>query len=90
MADPLVSVSQNQVSAVLDGETILLSAATNLYYGLDPVGSRIWQLIQEPRRISYICSQLALDFEVDPALCEHDTRELLQRLADADLVKLED
>ena len=90
MADPFVSASLNQVSGVLDGETILLSSTTNLYYGLDPVGSRIWELIQEPRRISAICSQLALDFDVDPAACERDIRELIGKLADADLVQLAD
>src|SRR5205807_1960406 len=32
MADPIISASPNQVSGVLDGETILLSSTTNLYY----------------------------------------------------------
>jgi hypothetical protein len=89
-ADPIVSASPNQVSGVMNGETILLSATTNQYYGLDPVGSRIWALIQEPKRVSAICSQLVLDFEVDPLVCEHDIRELISKMADADLVYLKD
>ena len=90
IADPLISASPNQVSGVLNGETVLLSSTTNLYYGLDPVGSRIWELIQEPKRISAICDQLALEFDVDPLVCEHDTRELLAKMLEADLVKLQD
>jgi len=90
IADPFVSASPNQVSGVLNGETVLLSSTTNLYYGLDPVGSRIWELIQEPKRISTISTQLASEFDVDPILCERDTRELILKLVEADLVKLED
>lgn len=90
MSDPIISASPNQVSGVLNGETILLSSTTNMYYGLDPVGSRMWELIQEPKRISDICRQLALDFEVDPVVCEHDIRELIQKMVDADLVILQD
>ena len=34
MADPMVSASPNELSGTLNGETILLSSTTNLYYGL--------------------------------------------------------
>ena len=90
MTDPIISASPNQVSGVLNGETILLSSTTNLYYGLDPVGSRMWELIQQPRRLSALCSQLVSDFDVEPSVCERDVRELLGKMVEADLIKLED
>jgi len=90
MADPIISASPNQVSGVLNGETVLLSSTTNLYYGLDPVGSRMWELIQQPQRLSALCRQLASDFDVEPSVCERDIRELIGKMAEADLVKLED
>ena len=90
MADPIISASPNQVSGVLNGETILLSSTTNLYYGLDPVGSRMWELIQQPQRLSALCSQLASDFDVEPSVCERDIRELIEKMAEADLLKLDE
>jgi hypothetical protein len=89
-ADPIVSASPNQVSGVLEGETILLSSTTNIYYGLDAVGSRVWELIQEPKRLSAISAQLVADFDVDPLVCESDLRELIARLLDADLINVQD
>ena len=89
MADPIISASQNQVSGVLNGETILLSSTTNLYYGLDPVGSRMWELIQQPQRLSALCNQLASDFDVELSVCERDIRDLIGKMAEADLVKVE-
>ncbi len=85
---PIVSASPDQVSGVLNGETILLSSTTNLYYGLDAVGSRVWELIQQPLHISAICDQVAAEFEVDRSVCEHDVRDLIEKLAEAGLVRL--
>jgi hypothetical protein len=89
-ADLTVSASPNQVSGVMHGETILLSSTTNQYYGLHEVGSRIWELIQQPRRVSSICSELCMDFDVDPVVCETDVRKLIQKLLDAGLVQVEE
>ena len=83
MDDPIVSASPHQVSGVLHGETILLSSTTNQYYGLDMIGSRIWELIQEPKRVSDLCSRLAAEFDVDPEVCQRDVQELIRQMAAA-------
>ena len=88
--DPIISASPNQVSGVLNGETVLLSSTTDIYYGLGEVGSRIWELIQQRKRISEICTQIACEFEVEAEVCQRDARELIQKLVEADLVKLEE
>lgn len=88
MTDIIVSASPNQVSGVLHEETILLSSTTNQYYGLDAVGSRIWSLIQEPRRVSDICTLLVSEFEVEPQACERDVQRLIRDLAEAGLVTI--
>src|SRR5688572_21179966 len=46
-----VAASEEQVSSDLAGETILLSMQTAVYYGLDEVGSRIWELVRAPIRV---------------------------------------
>jgi Coenzyme PQQ synthesis protein D (PqqD) len=88
MSDPIISASPDHVFGDLNGETILLSSTTNMYYGLDPVGSRIWELIQEPRRMSAICEHLVSEFDVDPVKCEHDTQQLIQKMAEVNLVTI--
>lgn len=90
MLDPIIFASPDHVFGDLHGETILLSSTTNLYYGLDPVGSRIWSLIQQPTRMSAICASLVEEFEVNPNDCERDTMEFIQKMADANLVIIED
>jgi hypothetical protein len=89
MLDPIIVASPDHVFGDLNGETILLSSTTNLYYGLDPVGSRIWSMIQQPQRMSAICASLVEEFEVNPNDCERDTRQFIQKMADANLVIIE-
>ena len=80
----------NLVSCDLDGETALMSVEHGKYYGIDPIGSRIWALIEEPRLVSDLCAILLEEFEVEPSQCDHDVLAFLSELAKDNLVKIVD
>ena len=48
----IVVASQEQVSCDLAEEVAILDVTSGIYYGLNTVGARIWQLVQEPRMVS--------------------------------------
>jgi hypothetical protein len=50
--------SGQTIQDVVDGQVVVLHAETGTCYTLNGVGSRIWALIQEPRRIHDICAVL--------------------------------
>ena len=52
--ESIVAVVENQVSVELAGEAVILNLGSGMYYGLDPVGARIWELLQEPRTVAEI------------------------------------
>jgi len=85
-----VMAAQEQVSRELDGEVVILSLRTGMYYGLDSVGARIWQLIQEPRTVNEVCDAILEEYEVEPDQCEHDLLALLQELAAEGLIEVND
>jgi hypothetical protein len=60
-----------------------------MYYGLDSVGARVWNLIQEPRTVKELRDILTSEYEVDTYRCERDLITLLQRLVDEGLVEVE-
>lgn len=64
----------------------LMSIRNGAYYGMDPVGSRVWELIAQSVRVSDVCESLLGEFEVDRATCERQVLSFLQQLADADLL----
>ena len=86
----MVVVSQDQVSCDLSGESAILNLKAGVYYGLNEVGTRIWKLIQEPRRVSEIWDVILEEYEVEPDRCEDDTVELLQELMENGLVEVTD
>jgi Coenzyme PQQ synthesis protein D (PqqD) len=83
-----VVVSRDQVSSDLGGEKAILDLKAGMYYGLDGVGARVWDLIQEPRNVGDIRDILLDEYDVAPERCERDLLALLQRLADEELVEV--
>ena len=84
----LIKIADDQICCNLDGEAVILSLKTGTYYGLDQVGARIWDLIQEPRTIDSVLEVLLFEFDVDAGQCERDLRLLLGNLSEAGLVEI--
>jgi coenzyme PQQ synthesis protein D (PqqD) len=76
----VVVASKDQVSCELAGEAAVLNTKTGVYYGLDPVGARVWQLVQQPRRVSEVGQQLLAEYDVESQRCLADVVALLEKL----------
>ena len=77
-----------QLSADLAGEVVILNLKNGVYYGLDDVGYRIWGLIQEHKTVRHIRDAIIGEYEVDQTRCERDLVGLLQRLTDEGLIEV--
>ena len=84
--DSVVVAAQQQVSSQLGEETVILQLEDGVYYGLDPVGTRIWTLLQEPHVVRDIRDRILEEYEVEPERCECDLITLLDQLAERSLV----
>src|SRR5437764_14882507 len=61
-----------QVYADLAGELAILDSSTGVYYGLDPVGARIWSLILEWKTAGEVRATLLEEYEVNAAQLDGD------------------
>ena len=86
--DTVVAQVEEIVSSDLDGETVMMSIKNGKYYGMDPIGSRIWALIKKPSTVSELCDILLTEFNVDRERCERDVLGFLNELAKDNLVKV--
>ncbi len=86
----IVVAAKEQVSCDLAAEVVILDLKSAVYYGLNAVGARIWNLIQEPKTIHEIRDALLEEYEVDLDRCEHDLVVLLQDLAAKGLIEVKD
>lgn len=87
-ASTIVVIAPDQVSRDLDGEVIVLNLNTGTYYGLNGVGSRIWDLIQQPRVVSQLHHTLLEEYDVAADQCEKDLLSLLEDLAARGLIEV--
>ena len=69
-------------------EAVLLNLASERYFGLDPVGTRIWTLLSEDPRLQQAFDTLCAEYDVEPAQLEADLLELIGQLAEARLVQV--
>lgn len=88
--DAAIRIKRDVVFRDLEGELVLLNLATGVYFGLDPVGTRIWGLIDGRRSAADIVEALTAEYEIDPRTCEADLGRFLESLRDNDLVDLDD
>ena len=76
------------IEAEIDQEIVALSIERGTCYGMNPVGSRIWNLIAEPIRICDLCEILVGAYRVDPEVCERQVLDLLEGLRAEGLVAM--
>jgi len=83
-----VVATPDQVSCRLDDETVMLELKRGTYYGLNHVGTVIWDLIQKPQSLEAICSAVMEKYEIDAETCNRDVLRLIEELQSAGLVEL--
>lgn len=83
-----IVASSRQISCDLADEAVILNLEDGVYYGLNPVASRVWGLVQEPRTIRELCDSLLSEFEIDESTCTRDLIDLLNQLQRWGLIEL--
>ncbi len=68
-------------------ETALLSAERGKYFGLNSPAARVWSLLVQPSTLAEVCAALTEEFDVDPAVCERDTAELVAEMLQEGLLE---
>src|SRR5262245_37383272 len=85
-----VIVPPDVLCNVIDGESVLLNLKSECYFGLDEVGTRMWQVLSSSESIAAACESLLAEYEVDRERLCQDVDELVGKLAKQGLVELVD
>jgi hypothetical protein len=76
----VVARGEGFIEAEIDNEIVALSIEHGTCYGLNRVGSRIWNLLGSPSRIGDLTATLLAEYHVDPEVCEREVLDLLEEL----------
>lgn len=84
----MVSRNAKIVSSKLDEEVVMLDIEQGKYFGLDPVGARIWEIITSPISVAEIVATLVNEYDVSKEICEKDVNEFLEKMIELKTVQI--
>lgn len=83
-----ISIPSQVLARGVGDETVILDLASGAYFGLDAVGARMWQLMNEEKSVAQVCTAIEAEYEVTRDQVERDLAKLLEDLASHGLVTL--
>jgi hypothetical protein len=70
----------------LEAESVILHLDSGAYYGLNQVGTRVWQLLSEHGDVDLVKAAILSEYDVDPAQLTSDLHDLVAALLDKHLL----
>jgi hypothetical protein len=83
-----VIVTSQQVSCPLGDESAILNMKNSVYYGVNPVGATVWNLLKEAKTVAQIRDAILDEYEVDEVRCEKDLLALLEEMRSEGLIEV--
>lgn len=81
-------VASEVLSSKIDDEAILMSIEADSYFGLDPVGSRIWEILSaEAKTVDELFALLKEEYEVEENQCKEDVFHFIQDMVSRKLIR---
>lgn len=78
--DAAVRIPEDVVFRELDGEAVILNLETGMYFGLDSVGTRIWQLLDAHKNLRRTLDALEAEFDAPVDRLESDLTAFVGKL----------
>ena len=85
-----ITIPKDVLFRDVDGEAVILNMETGKYFGLDPVGTRMWALLDEHRQVEPAFRALIDEYEIAPDQLLRDLLDLIDTLASHKLVQVDE
>ena len=82
----MLRVADGVIFKQVGDELVLLDFERGIYYGLDTIGARIWQVIADEKPVGEVVTELLEEYDVDRATLENDITRLLDELREKGLL----
>jgi ornithine carbamoyltransferase len=86
--DQKIIFSDTVFAQEVDGEMVLLDMESENYFGLDEVGTAIWQAMQEKETLKEVLEVLLEQYEVEVEVLERDLSDFVAKLLESGLVEV--
>ena len=76
------------VQSKIGEEVVMMDMESGFYFGMNSVGSIIWQYLAEEISLDELVGKLMIEFNIDQKTCETDTLEFLNDLLEKNIIKI--
>lgn len=84
-----VSVPDHVLMRELDGESVILDLESENYYGLDEIGTRLWQVLITSETIGDANEKLLMEYNVERAELQGDLQDFITNLVEKNLLTID-
>jgi Coenzyme PQQ synthesis protein D (PqqD) len=84
-----ISVPSDTLINILGGESVLLGLKSQQYFGLDEVGTRMWNVLTSSSSVEAAYETLLEEYEVEPETLRQDLYDLIGKLVERNLVEIQ-
>ena len=82
--------NQETISGQIDDEIVMVDIEKGSYFSLNPVATRIWELLEQPLTLDSLCDQLLTEYDVLTEQCRTDVTEHLAEMETLGLIRAVD
>jgi len=83
-----VRIPADVVFRELQGEAVILNLSSSFYFGLDPIGTRIWQLCEAHGSLHAVWDAMRNEFDADDETLRADLIAFVDDLASKGLISI--
>lgn len=84
-----VSIPDNVLFRQLEEESVILHLETEMYYGLDDVGTRMWTVLTASESVRAAFEVLTAEYDTEPEILQKDLTGLIENLVDKGLLEIQ-
>ncbi len=88
--DQKITFSETVFAQEVDGEMVLLDMESENYFGLDEVGTAIWQAMQEKETLQEVLEVLLELYDVEAEVLERDLSDFVGKLLESGLIEVKE
>lgn len=86
----IITRNQDILSSSVNNETVMMDVESGQYIGLDPIATRIWELLQNPMPFEKLCQTLTQEYDTNLEQCKQDVATFLKQSQQANLITIDD
>lgn len=86
--DSKLEIPDTTLFQELEGECVLLNLANESYFGLDEVGTRMWNVLSDSDSVTDALKILTTEYEVDEKTLRTDLDQFINELLENKLVQV--